>query len=110
MSIVQWNEDAIVARALEAARGGIDETTGAAVPVARGEANVDTGYMRDHIDHRPATIQGDTVTGSFGVYDDDPEYAAAQEYQLPPRGKAFIRPAADREFPQLAERVAKRFR
>lgn len=102
---VTFNIEAVMARANEAARLGIDETTGAAVPIAQGLANVDTGYMRDHVRNEPATIQGDTVTGSFGVYDHDPEYAAAQEYLHKP----FIRPAGAQEFPHAAANVAKHF-
>lgn len=108
MTLAEWRADRIVAQVLDAARAAIDETTAAAAEVARETVNVDTGYLRDHIAARPAEVRGDAVTGSFGVYDGDPEYAVYQEFIPPPRGKAYLRPAADREFPRLRERLARR--
>jgi hypothetical protein len=127
VSIVEWNEDAVMRRALEAARGGIDETLDAAVEVAQERVRKKRRRLMGAIKAKPAQVQGDTVSGTFGVHaEDDPGYAAAQEFlpedntpavgedgSVPGRkasGRAYVRPAADQEFPKLAGRIAERFR
>jgi hypothetical protein len=109
MSIVEWNEDRIIAQLLEAARLAIDETTAACVPIGQGRVHVDTGELQSKIAAVPAVISGDTVTGAYGV-PDGPDYTAAQEYLPEPQGRAFIRPAADQEYPKVGARLAARRR
>ncbi len=105
-----FDEAGLLGRIREAQRAAVDETTAAAAQVARGLVNVATGYLRSRVATRPAEAVADGVAGSFGVYDGDPEYALYQEFLPPPRGQAFLRPAADAEFPRLAERLAARLR
>lgn len=104
-----WRGDAIMAEYLEAARLAVDETTAACVPLGRALVHVDTGLLQSRIVSVPAEIAGDVVRGAFGVVD-DPGYALAQEFLPEPQGRAFIRPAADQEFPKLGDRIAARVR
>lgn len=109
MSGDTWRGDAIMAEYLEAARLAVDETTGACVPLGRALVHVDTHRLQSGIGTIPAEIDGDVVNGWYGVVD-DPGYALPQEFLSPPQGKAFIRPAADQEFPKLGDRIAARVR
>lgn len=106
MSDVTWNGDALVRKIEAACIEAVDETTGAAAEVARGLVHVDSGLLQSRIGTVPAA-RGDEVVGAMGV-PDDPGYAIPQEFLPGPRGKAYIRPAADQEFPTLSERIAKR--
>lgn len=106
---VTFNSDAIMRRALEAARLGIDDTTAACVPIGQGLVHVDTGLLQSKIGTVPATISGDVVSGAYGVIG-DPGYALPQEYGPEPQGRAFIRPAADQQYPKAPANIAKRFR
>lgn len=109
MSGDTWEGEASMADILDAARLAIDETTAACVPVARGLVHVGTHRLQNGIGSIPAEIRGDEVVGWFGVID-DPGYALAQEFLASPQGKAYIRPAADAEFPKLGDRVAGKVR
>lgn len=109
MSGDTWRGDAIAQELLEASRLAVDETTGAAVTLGRALVHVDTGLLQSRIANVSATIAGDVVTGAYGVVD-DPGYALPQEFLPEPQGKAFIRPAADQEFPKLGDRLAARVR
>jgi hypothetical protein len=125
MSVVAWNAEAIIADALEAARQATDETLGAAVAVAQRRVRKKTRRLMGAIKAQPAEIVGDVVVGTFGVHaEDDPGYALAQEF-LPednapgegeeggrrrPRGRAYVRPAGDQEFPEHRGRVERRLR
>lgn len=104
-----WHGDAILAEYLEAARLAVDETTAACVPLGRALVHVDTHRLQSGIGTIPAEIDGDEVNGWYGVVD-DPGYALPQEFLPEPQGKAFIRPAADQEFPKLGDRIAARVR
>lgn len=104
-----WHGDAIMAELLEAAREAVDEITGACVPLGRALVHKDTHRLEGGIGTIPATVAGDVVTGAYGVID-DPGYALAQEFLPEPQGKAYIRPAADAEYPKLGDRIAKRLR
>src|SRR5690349_13064326 len=104
-----WEGDAIMREVLEAARLGVDDTTKACVPIARALVHVDTHKLQNSIGIVPAEIEGDVVNGWFGSID-DPGYALPQEFLPEPQGKAFIRPAADREFPKVGDNIAKRLR
>jgi hypothetical protein len=105
--VLDWQGDALLRRIEAACIDAVDETTGAAAEVARGLVHVDTGLLQSRIGTVPAVARGDEIVGAMGV-PDDPGYAIPQEYLPGPRGKAYIRPAADQEFPTLGERIAKR--
>jgi hypothetical protein len=104
---VTWNGDALLRRIEAACIGGIDETTAACVPEGQAEVHVDTGLLQSKITSVPAEVRGDQVVGAYGVVD-DPGYAIPQEYLRAPRGKSYIRVVADRHFPTVGERIAKR--
>lgn len=109
MSGDSWEGDAIMAEILGAAVAATDETTLDCVPLGRALVHKDTHRLEASIGIVPATVAGDVVTGAYGVID-DPGYALAQEFLPEPQGKAFIRPAADAEYPKLGDRIAKRLR
>lgn len=109
MSGLVWNGDAIARRAQRASAEAIDETTEGAAEIAKQLVHVRTRLLQSRIDTIPAEVQGEQVVGAFGV-PDDPGYALDQEFEEEPRGRAYMRPAADQEFPKLASRVARRFR
>jgi hypothetical protein len=107
MSALDWRGEQILARAAEASRAAIDETTAACVPLGQARVHVLTGLLRSRIASVPAEVRGDEVVGAYGV-PDDPGYALPQELLPGPQGKPYIRPAADIEYPQLAGRIAGR--
>jgi hypothetical protein len=106
---LEWRGDALLRRIEAACIGGIDETTEACVPVGQATVHVLTGLLQSKIASVPAAVRGDEVVGAFGVID-GPDYTLPQEFLPEPRGKAFIRPTADRIFPSVGARIAKRLR
>lgn len=109
MSGLVWNGDAIARRARRASVEAINETTDGAADVARQLVHVDTRRLQSEIGTVPAEPQGDLVVGAMGVLE-NPGYALAQEYEPEPRGRAYLHPSADQEYPKLASRIAGRFR
>jgi hypothetical protein len=107
MSGLDWQGEVILRRIERACREAIDEVTGAASAVAKQLVHRDTGALQKSIGRVKAEVQGDQIVGAFGSLD-DPGYAIWQEYLPEPHGKAYLRPAADQEFPKLGARIARR--
>ena len=93
---------------LEAARGGIDETMGAAAAEAQPNTPYRTGTLRRSIrPHEPAQIKGDRVEGEWGSH--DVNYAIHVEVGTANReGRHMLTNAADEEYPHLVGRIKKR--
>ena len=95
---------------LEAAtKLAIDQTTAAAVIDAKNShpfQNV-TGVAEGSIQMRPALRDGDRISGQFGSWDTD--YFLFLEIGTVNTGNGYptLRPALDREAPNLAERIRK---
>lgn len=104
---ISFDDARIFALYQQAEIAAVDETTAACVPLGQALVHVDTARLRSAIGVIPARATATGVEGAYGV-PHDPGYAAPQEFFPEPRGKAYIRPAADREFPNLAGRIAKR--
>lgn len=123
---LEWNGDALIARVEQAARDGVNDT----VDAARDDAEA-THPWKD--DPRPRRLRKDgplvdpklelqirsehaaageaNPTARFGYtrrkgfYGLFHEESTTHEHEFP-----TIRPAADRQFPTLSERIARRFR
>ena len=95
---------------LESARDGIDETMGAAAAEAQPNTPYVTGNLRRSIrPHEPAQIKGNRVEGEWGSHDVD--YALPVEVGTATReGRHMLTNAADKEYPQLPDRIARRYR
>lgn len=100
--LMKWNGDEIVAKIDKAAHEAIDETTAAAAEAAKSSHGYMTqsGQLEEETISEPAEAKGDRVTGSFGTTQRRGFYGLFKERKQP-----FLRPAADREFPKLAERI-----
>lgn len=100
-----WRGDKIVAKVEQAAREAIDETTAAAADAAQGSHwwQSRSGQLEDEIVNEPAKVKDGKITGRFGSTQRRGFYGLFHERKQP-----FLRPAADREFPKLAERIAKK--
>ncbi len=104
----EWNGEALKKRLAEAARLAIDETTASCVAPAMGRVHVKTHILQGSIKFRPAAMEGDTIVGRWGSF--DVNYALWQEILPEPRGRAYLRPAADAEYPRLAARIRARLK
>lgn len=100
---VDWNGDQVLENVLAATRAAIDETTAASVIHAKSNHpwQNQTGTLEGSYQMRPSEVEGDMVAGEWGSF--DVIYAAVIEDNYP-----ALRPAADTEYPQLAERISKR--
>jgi hypothetical protein len=105
-SKLTWHGDAIKAKAREAARLAVDETTASCVAPAKDRVRVKTRILQGSIQFRPATEEGSRIVGRWGSF--DVNYALVQEILPEPRGRAYLRPAADQEYPKLAARIKAR--
>jgi len=101
-ALMKWNGDEIIANLDRAAREAIDETTAAAAEDAKSSHAYSSrsGRLEGETISEPAKAQGDRVTGSFGTTQVRGFYGLFEELKRP-----FLRPAADRQFPKLAERI-----
>lgn len=109
-SRLHWRGREIKARAVRAAKIGIDETMADCVEDAKTYhpwQNV-TGLLEGSIQMRPAQEEGHRVVGRWGSF--SVEYAIYQElgtiYMAP---NPFLRPAADMWYPELADRIRDAF-
>lgn len=106
---VVWGGDDLKGATADAAVAGIDETMADCVASAMGLVRVDTGALRDTIQiQEPATSAGNLVRGVWGSYSD---YAIYQEIgpiwtKHPWAFTPYLRPSADRHYPELPARVA----
>ena len=103
-----WHGDAILKRIQESERLGIDETTASCVAPAKDRVHVKTRILQGSIQFRPATREGDRTVGKWGSF--DVNYAFWQEVLPEPRGRAYLRPAADQEHPKLKARIVARYK
>lgn len=109
---LDWNGDDLIARVAEAAREAIDET------LAEADADASashwwvnrTGNLESEIVTEDARVEGTRVAGRFGTTTmrrgrRTGWYGLFHEYTTP-----FLRPAADRTFPTLAAKIARRLK
>jgi hypothetical protein len=108
MSGLDWNGDAILARAIEASKRAIDSTTASCVPLGREYVNKDTRLLESTIASVPAEVRGDQVVGAYGSVN-GPDYALPQEFLPPPRGNSYIRRPATEKFPDLPSNLREEF-
>lgn len=99
---VEWNGDEIIARVQTACVEAVNETTAAAVELAKQEHwwTPETGHLEENTVSEPAVAEGSVVSGKFGTTRRKGFYGLFLEYKEP-----FLRPVADQVFPTLAERV-----
>lgn len=103
-TLLHWRGDEVAKRVRAAALAAVDETTEAAAEDARANhwwANR-SGSLEGNIVVEPAKADaGGRVAGRFGTsLRREAFYGLFLERKTP-----FLRPAADREFPQLAKRI-----
>lgn len=107
MSRVVWLGDAVKRRFENAVRKGLAQTGRDCVATAKDLVHKDTTTLQGSIQVRgPYKIPSGYVLlwGSFDV-----NYAKYQEMLPPARGgKAYLRPAADKHYPELTDNI-KRF-
>ena len=105
---VEWRGAQVLDKLLEAVKDGIDETMAAGVIKAKQRVRVRTATLQGSIRIEPAEIKRDEVVGYWGSW--DVNYAIYQElgtYKM--RAQPYLRPSADREYPHLKGRIARRF-
>lgn len=104
---IDWKGAAVIAKITRATHEAIDETTQAAADVAKSEHDWQrkSGELEANTIIRPAQQEGPTqITGKFGSTNREGGfYGLFQEMREP-----WLRPAADKEFPKLAERIAEK--
>lgn len=110
---LDWNGDKLIAQVEEATRAAINDVTAEAADDARATHSwvSRTGNLETEIVTEDAADNGDQIVGRFGTtrrrgfYGLFHEEGTKHEYERP-----FLRPAADRAFPTLADRIARRLR
>ena len=103
-----WRAEVIQRRVREASRKGIDITMALCVVLAKKHPPLPfvSGTAQGSIQMRPAEIQRDRVVGRWGSFDVD--YFIWLEIGARGRpGGFYLRGAADREYPQLVDRIRK---
>lgn len=93
--------EALVKRVVEATRLGVDQTTAACVMHAKQNHpwhNV-TATLEGSLEMRPATLEGAMVRGTWG------SFSVLYAIFLELKGWAYLRPAADTEYPNLVDRI-----
>lgn len=106
----EWNGDALVERVRQAVIESIDETTQAAAADAEADhwwlARKGEDGLEGQIITEPASLHGDTASGRFGTTQRSTGFFGLfLEYKRP-----FIRPAADRNFPAVIDRIREKLR
>ena len=125
---VDWKGDDVAKKVVEATAWGVDKTTSECVHDAKEHVPFVTGTLEGSLRIEEAEQHGDRVTGRWGSF--DVQYALAVEMGNPslavnsgddsrefvkgtPRNTGnnrFLRGAADKEYPKLADRIAARFK
>lgn len=113
--MLNWRGNEIMDDISAAVLDAIDETTAAAAEIAS-ETSLDlpmheaAGYWWFDVTPRiervysePAKVDGSTASGRFGTIQQRGGYGLFEERVFP-----FLRPAADVEFPKLADRIRDR--
>ena len=103
---LDWRGPEVVAAVMRAAQEAVDETTEAAARDAAASAARRTGRLAANVVNEPAVRRGLTVVGKFGSTHRQGFYGLILER----RGRPFLRPAADRNFSNLARRIKARVR
>lgn len=101
-----WKGDEVVAKVEAATKLAIDQTTAAAVNRAKSEHpwKNRTGTLEGSLQMRSARAEGLQIRGEWGSF--DVNYAIFLELgtaNMP--AMPYLRPAADAEYPRLAERI-----
>lgn len=93
--------DALVSRVAEATALAIDQTTAACVMQAKTNHpwQNQTGTLEGSIEMRPAETDGTMVRGTWG------SFSVIYAIYLELKGWAYLRPAADAEYPKLVDRI-----
>lgn len=112
---MKWLGGDMLDKVTQAAIAGVNETLEAAAEDARGTSmrlppHFAAGHpwydvterVEDAVDVQPAQLNGIKVSGSFGATKRRGDYAFFLERLHP-----YLRPAADRNFPALAENIGK---
>jgi hypothetical protein len=104
---LEWRGDAVVERVMRAAQAAIDDTTDEAAKDAEGSHwwGARTGTLESQIVNEPARRFGLRAVGKFGSTAKQGFYGLFLEHRQP-----FLRPAADRNFRDLARRIKERIR
>jgi hypothetical protein len=116
MSILDWRGNDLAEKVTEAVKAGINDTLEAAAEDARG-TTMDlppheaaghpwygfTSRVENAVDIQEAEVDGQVVVGRFGATKQRGDYAFFLERLHP-----YLRPAADRNFTDLAENIQKR--
>ncbi len=106
---LRWRGAQVKDKLLRAAKDGIDETTAESVTEAKRIVPVDTSTLQGSIRFDPAQIGRNKVVGEWGSFDVDYAiYVELGTYKM--RAQPYLRPTADREYPKLKGRIARRFR
>lgn len=105
MRAIVWNGEEVAREIAAATKAAIDETTAAAAEDAKTSHwwNSRKGQLQEEIVNEPAKVEGTRTTGRFGTTQRRGFYGLFFERRTP-----FLRPAADRLFPTLAERIKRR--
>lgn len=104
---MNWKGDQVVANVLAAAASAVDETTDAAARDSRGDA---PSGSKDNIRSERTQVRGATVVGRWGVFN-HPRWryiVAVERGTARWPGNPYIRPAQDRQYPQLTARIRAR--
>lgn len=116
--MLDWSGADVLTKVVKATMEGIDDTTAAAAEDARGTTmdlppHVAAGHpwyglsprVENEVSSEPAKPSGPaTISGRFGATKRRGDYAFFLERLHP-----YLRPAADRHFPSLAENIRKRY-
>ncbi len=98
-----WHGDRVERKAQQATVAAMEETTAACIDLAKATVNVDTSTLQGSIQSRPVQRDSRGFVQRWGSF--DVNYAIYQEVLPEPRGKAYLRPSADTEYPKLAARI-----
>lgn len=109
----EWNGDDLTQRLFDATVAAVDDTIDeSALDASQAhEWHNRTGYLERHVITEAAHVEGDRIVGRFGATYSGQKgvrsgfYALFLEYKHP-----WLRPAADRHFPNITGRIARRFR
>jgi HK97 gp10 family phage protein len=106
--MLNWNGDAIVDKAKEAAKAAVDETNAAAGEQMRSSHpwQSDTGELEREIEDQPAQVEGSSVRGGVNLA---PHWILLELGTVNAPAYPFVRPAIDAEYPQLAGRTREHF-
>lgn len=107
-----WNGEEVQQKMAKAAAFGIDQTMAACVVMSKGQLYPGHGFvfggLQGSIEMRPAVNQGGGIVGFWGSFIINYARWIEQGGGVFP-GYNYLRNSADREYPKLPGRIAKRF-